>query len=139
MCRILYSTCLNSVMVVHLQNILNSSEQRITKRPAKEQSRLNVRKYSFSQKTINIQNILSTHCVYASQWRIQVFFLVARTPTPTMIFLSRRVTPLLAPTLNNHLHLRRSETPLETNSGYATASSVNMVKTIMYTYLVNVA
>ena len=30
------------------------------------------------------------------------------------------VTPLLAPTLTSHLHLRRSETPLETNSGYAT-------------------
>ena len=37
-----------------------------------------------------------------------------------MIFFNQRVTPLLAPTLTSHLHLRRSETPLETNSGYAT-------------------
>ena len=40
-----------------------------------------------------------------------------------MIFLIRGpVTSLLVPTLTRHLglHLRRSETPLETNSGYAT-------------------
>ena len=40
---------------------------------------------------------------------------------PARIFLIRGVTPLLAPTLTRHLHLRRSETPLEPNSGYATA------------------
>ena len=32
----------------------------------KWQSRLNVRKYSFSQRTINVWNKLSTHCVHAS-------------------------------------------------------------------------
>ena len=41
-------------------------------------------------------------------------------PPPAMIFVDQGVTPLLAPTLTSHLHLRRSETPLETNSGYAT-------------------
>ena len=42
------------------------------------------------------------------------------THPPTIIFLIRGVTPLLAPTLTSQLHLRRSETPLDTNSGYAT-------------------
>ena len=46
-------------------------------------------------------------------------FWLSGTP-PTMIFLNQGVTPLLAPTLTGHLHLRRSETPLQTNSGYAT-------------------
>ena len=32
----------------------------------KEQSRLDVRKYSFSQRTINVWNKLSTDCVHAS-------------------------------------------------------------------------
>ena len=32
----------------------------------KKQSRLNVRKYSFSQRTINVWNKLSTDCVHAS-------------------------------------------------------------------------
>ena len=32
----------------------------------KEQSRLDVRKYSFSQRTINIFNTLSTDCMHAS-------------------------------------------------------------------------
>ena len=32
----------------------------------KKQSRLGVRKFSFSQRTINVWNILSTECVYAS-------------------------------------------------------------------------
>ena len=32
----------------------------------KKQSRLNVRKYSFSQRTINVWNTLSTDCVHAS-------------------------------------------------------------------------
>ena len=36
-------------------------------------------------------------------------------------FLIRGVAPLLAATLTSHLHLRRSETPLEPNYGYATA------------------
>ena len=47
------------------------------------------------------------------------------TPPPaTMFFLFRGVTPLLAPTLTSHLHLRLLETPLDTNSGYATAAHV---------------
>ena len=33
---------------------------------AKKQSRLDVRKYSFSQRTINVWNKLSTDCVHAS-------------------------------------------------------------------------
>ena len=32
----------------------------------KKQSRLDVRKYSFSQMTINVWNTLSTYCVHAS-------------------------------------------------------------------------
>ena len=32
----------------------------------KEQSRLDVRKYSFSQRTINVWNTLSADCVHAS-------------------------------------------------------------------------
>ena len=32
----------------------------------KKQSRLDVRKYSFSQRTINVWNKLSTDCVHAS-------------------------------------------------------------------------
>ena len=42
------------------------------------------------------------------------------TPQPTMIFFIQGVTSLLAPTLTSHLHLRLLETPLDTNSGYAT-------------------
>ena len=38
------------------------------------------------------------------------------------VFLNQGATPLLAPTLTSHLYLRRSETPLDTKSGYATAS-----------------
>ena len=34
--------------------------------PVKEQSRLDVRKYSFSQRTITVWNKLSTNCVHAS-------------------------------------------------------------------------
>ena len=55
-----------------------------------------------------------------AQWRIQGGFLVARKPPLGHDFLIRGVTPLLPPTFTSHLHLRRSETPLETNSGYAT-------------------
>ena len=32
----------------------------------KKQSRLDVRKFSFSQRTINVENTLSTECVHAS-------------------------------------------------------------------------
>ena len=49
-------------------------------------------------------------------------FLVARKPAPCHDFFNQGgVTPLLAPTFTSHLHLRLLETPLETNSGYATA------------------
>ena len=41
-------------------------------------------------------------------------------PPPDHYFFNQGVTPLLAPTLTGHLHLRRSEIPLQTNSGYAT-------------------
>ena len=62
--------------------------------------------------------------IAANQWRIQGGFLVARKPPPSHDFLLiRGVTPLLAPTFTSHLHVRRSETPLQTNSGYATANS----------------
>ena len=37
---------------------------------AKKQSRLDVRKFSFSQRTINIWNNLSTDCVHASSVNI---------------------------------------------------------------------
>ena len=50
-----------------------------------------------------------------------VFWLPGNPPL-AMIFLIRGMTPLLALTLTSHLHLRRSETPLDTNSGYATGS-----------------
>ena len=55
------------------------------------------------------------------QWRIQGVFWLPGNPPAMVFFLIRGVTPLLAPTLTSHLHLRRSETPLETNSGYVTA------------------
>ena len=41
----------------------------------KKQSRLDVRRYSFSQMTINVWNKLSTDCVHASSvntWRVPV-------------------------------------------------------------------
>ena len=59
-------------------------------------------------------------CVLSSGVSRGVFWLPGTPPPPTMIFLNQGVTPLLAPTLTSHFHLRRSETPLETNSGYAT-------------------
>ena len=37
----------------------------------KKQSRLDVRKYSFSQRTINVWNNLSTDCVHASSRYVQ--------------------------------------------------------------------
>ena len=43
-----------------------SSKLRKVKYLAKEQSRLDVRKYSFSQRTINVWNKLSAECVHAS-------------------------------------------------------------------------
>ena len=43
---------------------------------------------------------------------------------PDHNFFIQGVTPLLAPTLTSHLHLRLLETHLETNSGYATGVCV---------------
>ena len=60
---------------------------------------------------------------FSNQWRIQRGFLVARNPPPDHNFFIQGVTPLLAPTLTSHLHLRLLETPLETNSGYATGNA----------------
>ncbi len=49
---------------------LEIKESKITRRHnytlVKKQSRLDVRKYSFSQRTINVWNKLSTDCVHAS-------------------------------------------------------------------------
>ena len=49
---------------------LEIKENRITRvhnyKLVKKQSRLDVRKYSFSQRTINVWNNLSTDCVHAS-------------------------------------------------------------------------
>ena len=50
-----------------------------------------------------------------------VFWLPGNPPLRQRSFYSGVVTPLLAPTFTSHLHLRLLETPLETNSGYATA------------------
>ena len=49
-----------------------------------------------------------------------VFWLPGNPPPPALIFLIRGMTPLLAPILTSQLHLRHSETPLETNFGYTT-------------------
>ena len=38
----------------------------------KKQSRLDVRKYSFSQRTINVWNKLSTDCVHASRPSVNI-------------------------------------------------------------------
>ena len=63
---------------------------------------------------------------HPNQWRIQGGFLVVRKPPPAMIFfLIREFTSLHAPTFTSHLNLRLLETPLETNSGYATANPDN--------------
>ena len=65
-------------------------------------------------------------CVH-TQWRIQGGFLVARKPPRLCFFFkSGGDTVILAPTLTSHLHLRRSETPPETNSGYATDTCVRV-------------
>ena len=40
---------------------------------AKKQSRLDVRKYSFSQRTTNVSNKLSTDCVHASSTLMYLF------------------------------------------------------------------
>ena len=49
---------------------LEIKESKITRghnyKLVKQQSRLDVRKYSFSQRTINVWNKLSTDCVHAS-------------------------------------------------------------------------
>ena len=39
----------------------------------KKQSRLDVRKFSFSQRTINVWNKLSTECVHASTSSVNMF------------------------------------------------------------------
>ena len=39
----------------------------------KKQSRLDVRKYSFSQRTINVWNNLSTDCVHANVSSVNMF------------------------------------------------------------------
>ena len=49
-----------------------------------------------------------------------VFWLPGNPPS-AMICFNQRGDTVLAPTLTSHFHLRRSETPLETNSGYTTA------------------
>ena len=56
-------------------NILfENKESKITRghnyKLVKKQSRLDVRKYSFSQRTINVWNNLSTDCVHASSAKI---------------------------------------------------------------------
>ena len=38
----------------------------------KKQSRLDVRKYSFSQRTINVGNTLSTDCVHATSVKAKI-------------------------------------------------------------------
>ena len=43
----------------------------------KKQSRLDVRKYSFSQRTINVWNKLSTDCVHASCVKIDKYLVKA--------------------------------------------------------------
>ena len=42
------------------------------------------------------------------------------TPPPDHDLFNQGVSPLVAQTLTGYLHLRRSETPLQNNSGYAT-------------------
>ena len=54
------------------------------------------------------------------QWRIQGGFWLPGNP-PGNFVLNQGVTALLAPTFTSHLDLRFLETPLETNSGYATS------------------
>ena len=60
-------------MVMKILNLiffLDIKERKITRGHnytlVKEHSRLDVRKYSFSQRTINVWNKLSTDCVHAS-------------------------------------------------------------------------
>ena len=60
-------------MVMKILNLiffLKFNERKITRghnyKLVKKQSRLDVRKYSFSQRTINVWNKLSTDCVHAS-------------------------------------------------------------------------
>ena len=57
-------------IMIEILNIFSLNKARQTKvhkiTLVKEQCRLHIRKYSFSQRTINEWNILSTDCVYAS-------------------------------------------------------------------------
>ena len=50
--------------------VLEIKESKVTRGPnftlVKKQSRLDVRKFSFSQRTVNVWNTLSTECVHAS-------------------------------------------------------------------------
>ena len=62
-------------------------------------------------------------CVYTSTSGVSrgVFWLPGNPPPPGHdFFLIRGFTSLHAPTFTSHLNLRLLETPLETNSGYAT-------------------
>ena len=52
------------VVASHITKILSTRGHNYTL--VKKQSRLDVRKYSFSQRTINVWNNLSTDCVQAS-------------------------------------------------------------------------
>ena len=60
----------------------------------KKQSRLDVRKYSFSQRTINVWNNLSTDCVHASSVNLLInlkdtFFDTAVGPRPNLARMCR--------------------------------------------------
>ena len=58
------------VMKIYSNIFSKIKESKLTRRHdltlVKEQSRLDVRKYSFSQRTVNVWNKLSTDCVHAS-------------------------------------------------------------------------
>ncbi len=61
---------LNGYENIDYNIFLESKESKITRGHnftlAKKQSRLDVRKFSFSQRTINVWNKLSSECVHAS-------------------------------------------------------------------------
>ena len=63
-------TILNGYENIDSNIVLEIKEGKITRGHnytlVKKQSRLDVRKYSFSQRTINVRNKLSTDCVHAS-------------------------------------------------------------------------
>ena len=50
----------------------------------KRQSRLDVRKYSFSQKTINVWNKVSTDCVHASSVNIIIIIIIRQPLCPVV-------------------------------------------------------